>query len=201
MPFAVKSKIPSEKTYTHPDPALLERIDGGRRLYLYTHSPTPAELQGRMRKGAAVRIDQSWLQGSCFCFWQTLERFLTRSLPAKYTLFFCSWSRCCSWSFLSGTGALRTCLAIRGFGACNRIGGGGVQSLGRVRLCDPLNCSTRQASLSLTISRSLPKFISIESVMPSNHLILYRCLLLLPSIFPSIRVSSNESTLIGLAHV
>ena len=59
MPFAVKSKIPSEKTYTHPDPALLERIDGGRRLYLYTHSPTPAELQGRMRKGAAVRIDQS----------------------------------------------------------------------------------------------------------------------------------------------
>ena len=47
--------------------------------------------------------------------------------------------------------------------------------------------------LSLTISQSLPKFMSIESVMPSNHLILCRPLLLLPSVFPSIRVVSNES--------
>ena len=52
-----------------------------------------------------------------------------------------------------------------------------------------------QASLSITNSRSLPKLMSIESVMPSNHLILCRPLLLLPSIFPSIRVSSNESAL------
>ena len=50
-----------------------------------------------------------------------------------------------------------------------------------------------QASLSLTLSQSLPKFMSIESVMPSNHLILCHPLLLLPSIFPSIRVFSNES--------
>ena len=50
------------------------------------------------------------------------------------------------------------------------------------------------ASLSLTIPRSLPKFMSIELVMPSNHLILC-CPLLLPSIFPSIRVFSNESAL------
>ena len=50
-----------------------------------------------------------------------------------------------------------------------------------------------QASLSLNISQSLPKFISIESVMPSNHLILCCPLLLLPSIFPNIRVFSNES--------
>ena len=50
-----------------------------------------------------------------------------------------------------------------------------------------------QASLSITNFRSLPKFMSIESVMPSNHLILCRPLLLLPSIFPSIRVFSNES--------
>ena len=49
-----------------------------------------------------------------------------------------------------------------------------------------------QASLSLTISQSLPKFMSSESVMPSNHLILCHPLLLLPSIFPSIRVFSNE---------
>ena len=50
-----------------------------------------------------------------------------------------------------------------------------------------------QTSLSLTISRSLPKFMSIASVMPSSHLILWRPLFLLPSVFPSIRDFSNES--------
>ena len=55
--------------------------------------------------------------------------------------------------------------------------------------------AARQASLSITNSQSLLKLTSIESVMPSNHLILYRPLLLLPSIFPSIRVFSNESVL------
>ena len=55
--------------------------------------------------------------------------------------------------------------------------------------------AARQASLSITNSRSLPKLMSIESVMPSNHLILCHPLLLLPSIIPSIRVFSNESTL------
>ena len=52
-----------------------------------------------------------------------------------------------------------------------------------------------QASLSLTISQSLPKFLFIEMVMPSDHLILCCPLLLLPSIFPSIRVFSNELVL------
>ena len=52
-----------------------------------------------------------------------------------------------------------------------------------------------QASLSITISQSLLKLMSIESVMPSNYLILCCLLLLLPSIFPSIRVFSNESAL------
>ena len=52
-----------------------------------------------------------------------------------------------------------------------------------------------QASLSITKSWSSPKLMSIESVMPSNHLILCHPLLLLPSIFPSIRVFSNESVL------
>ena len=51
-----------------------------------------------------------------------------------------------------------------------------------------------QASLSLTISQSLPKFMFIASVMPSSHLILWHPLLLLPSIFPSIRDFSNESS-------
>ena len=55
--------------------------------------------------------------------------------------------------------------------------------------------AARQASLSITSSRSLPKLMSIESVMPSNHLILCQPLLLLPSISPSIRVFSNESAL------
>ena len=70
-----------------------------------------------------------------------------------------------------------------------------VQSLSRVRLfATPWNAAL-QASLSFTISRSLLKLMSIESVMPSNHLILCRPLLLLPSIFPIISVFSNESAL------
>ena len=59
-------------------------------------------------------------------------------------------------------------------------------------LCDSMNRSS-QASLSVTNSRSPPKPMFIESVMPSNHLIFCRPLLLLPSIFASIRVFSNES--------
>ena len=55
--------------------------------------------------------------------------------------------------------------------------------------------AAHQAALSITNSQSLLKLISIESVMPSNHLILHRPLLFLPSIFPSIRVFSNESLL------
>ena len=55
--------------------------------------------------------------------------------------------------------------------------------------------ATHQASLSFTVSRSLLKLMSIVSVIPSNHLILCRPLLLLPSIFPSIRVFSSESDL------
>ena len=60
-------------------------------------------------------------------------------------------------------------------------------------LCDPMNCS--KASLSITNSQSLLKLMSIELVMPSSHLILCCPLLLLPSIFPSIRVFSKESVL------
>ena len=70
-----------------------------------------------------------------------------------------------------------------------------VQSLSHVRLFVTPWIATRQASLSITNSRSLPKPMPIESVMPSSHLILCRPLFLLPSIPPSIRVFSNESTL------
>ena len=69
-----------------------------------------------------------------------------------------------------------------------------VQSHSRVRLFATPWTAARQASLSITNSRSLLKLTSIESVMSSNHLIL-GCPLLLPSIFPSIRVFSSESVL------
>ena len=70
-----------------------------------------------------------------------------------------------------------------------------VQSLSHVPLFATPWTAARQASLSFAISWSLLKFMSIESVMPSNHFILCRPLVLLPSIFPSIRVFSNESAL------
>ena len=70
-----------------------------------------------------------------------------------------------------------------------------VQSLSCVWLFVTPWTAARQAFLSITNSRSLLRLTSIESVMPSNYLILYRPLLLLPSIFPSIRVFSNESFL------
>ena len=70
-----------------------------------------------------------------------------------------------------------------------------VQSLSCVRLFATPCTAARQASLSISKSQSLLKLMSIESVMPSNHLIFCRPLLLLPSVFPSIRVFSNESAL------
>ena len=70
-----------------------------------------------------------------------------------------------------------------------------IQSLSRGPLFATPWSAALQASLSFTISQSLLKFMSTESVMPSNHLILCRPLLLLPSILSSIRVFSNESVL------
>ena len=70
-----------------------------------------------------------------------------------------------------------------------------VQLLSRVRLFATPWTAVRQASLSITNSRSLPKLMSIESVLSSSHLILCCPLLLLPSIFPNIRVFSSESSL------
>ena len=70
-----------------------------------------------------------------------------------------------------------------------------VQLLNRVRLFVTPWITARQASLSITNSRSSPKLMCIKSVMPSSHLILCRPLLLLPPIPPSIRVFSNESAL------
>ena len=71
-----------------------------------------------------------------------------------------------------------------------------VQSLSRVRLFATPWTAARQASLDITNSQSLLKLMSTESVMPPNHLILCRPLLLPPSIFPSIRVFSSGSALL-----
>ena len=68
-----------------------------------------------------------------------------------------------------------------------------VQSLGRVQLFVTPWTAAFQAPLSSTVSRSLFRFMSIESVMPPNHLILCQSLIILPSVFPSIRVFSRES--------
>ena len=70
-----------------------------------------------------------------------------------------------------------------------------VQSLIHVRLFATPWAAARQTSLSFTISWNLLKLMSLELVIPSNHLILWHPLFLLPSIFPSIRVSSNKSVL------
>ena len=76
-----------------------------------------------------------------------------------------------------------------------RLSVGSVQLLSHVRLFATPWIAARQASLSITSSRSSLRLMSIESVMPSSHLILYRPLLLLPPILPSIKVFSNESSL------
>ena len=71
-----------------------------------------------------------------------------------------------------------------------------LQLLSRVRLFVTPQTAACQVSLSITNSQSLFKLMSIESVMPSNHFILWHPLLLLPSIFPSVWVFSNESVLL-----
>ena len=70
-----------------------------------------------------------------------------------------------------------------------------VQSLSCVRLFETLWTAAHQASLSINISQSLLKYMSLKSVMSSNHLILCCPLILLPSIFPNIRTFSSESVL------
>ena len=77
----------------------------------------------------------------------------------------------------------------------NRTAISSIQSLSRVQLFVTPWTAACQASLSITNFQSLLKLMSIESVMPSNHLILFHPLLLPPSIFPSIRVFSNESVI------
>ena len=85
-------------------------------------------------------------------------------------------------------------MVTRNFSKRSKIQLRSVQSLSRVQLCDAWTAAC-QASLSITTSWSLLKLMSIESLTPSNHLILCCRLLLLPSIFPNVRVFSKESAL------
>ena len=91
------------------------------------------------------------------------------------------------------TSSFELCLSICFF--LSSVQFSSVQSLSRAWLFVTPWIAARQASLSITNSRSLLKFMPIESVMPSNHLILCHPLLLPPSNFPSITVFSNESAL------
>ena len=102
------------------------------------------------------------------------------------------------WSTENGRGKetpqlphLASCVSICNLGSLVAV----VQSLSRVWLSVTPWTAGHQASLFITMSQSLLKLMSVESVIPSHHLILCRPLLLLPSIFPSIRVFSNQSVL------
>ena len=97
---------------------------------------------------------------------------------------------------LSSSACFQTCKLCPQFFSLGEGQLSSVQPLDHVRLFATPRTAARQASLSITNSWSLLKPMSIESVMPSNHLILCHPLLLPPSIFPSIRVFSNESALI-----
>ena len=90
---------------------------------------------------------------------------------------------------------IKRCLLFERKAMKNLVQFSSFQLLSHVQLFTTPWTAARQASLSITNSQSLPKLMSIESVRPSNHLILCRPLLLLPSIFPSIRVFSNQSAL------
>ena len=103
------------------------------------------------------------------------------------------WNSAFRWVYLFFSPLPFTSLLFSIIFSSNLIQFSSVQSLSRVRLFATPWTTAHQASLSITNSWSLPRPMSIELVMPSNHLILCHPLLLLPSIFPSIRVFSTES--------
>ena len=102
------------------------------------------------------------------------------------------WNLCELWDFLLIFKF--SCSSTESFSS-SRLSGNSIQSLSRVQLFATPWTAVRQVSLSITNSWSLFRLIPIESVMPSNHLILCRPLLFLPSVLSSIRVFSNESAL------
>ena len=149
-------------------------------------SPVPGILQARTLEWVAISFSNAWK-------WKVKVRslsgvrLLATPLTAPYQAPPSMWfSRQEYWSGVPLPSPLET--------SSDQIRSD--QSLSRVRLFAIPWIAARQASLSITNSRSSLRFMSIESVMRSSHLILCRPLLLLPPIPPSIRVFSNESTLL-----
>ena len=127
--------------------------------------------------------NRSMLEAGVFYYILTLCQACALSLPPSHIFGWGNW----------GTEEFSKSSVPR-LGLCDQNITSSVQSLSSARLFATPWTTAYQASLSITNSRSLLKLMSIESVMPSNHLILCHPLLL-PSIFPSIRVFSNESVL------
>ena len=117
---------------------------------------------------------------------------LGSSLSALCTIYLTPYAPLCVHAFLLLFWCIHVCLFFLN-GSVLQFSS--VQSLSHVRLFTTLWTAALQASLSITNSRSLLKLMSIESVMPSDHLILCHPLLFPSLIFPSIRVFSNESVL------
>ena len=147
-----------------------------------------------------------WLDSSVTLWWSRGHRMWNKSPSCSHQLIL--WISAMYWAiyryllccFYSACVLWRTVPALRE--ACHStrvpmfiVQFSSVQSLSHIRLFATPWTTACQTSLSITNSGSLPKLMSIESVMPSNHLILCLALPLLPSIFPNIRVFSNESAL------
>ena len=123
----------------------------------------------------------------CYCYWilWVLCKFW---ILAPYQIWFAIiFSHSVGWLFFNG---ILCCIEVFS------VQFSSVQSPSHVHIFATPWAVARQASLSITNSRSPPKLMSIESVMPSSHLILCHLLLLLPSVFPSSRVFSNEWALL-----
>ena len=127
-----------------------------------------------------IRKEKFYEEQCIWCLYSSQSVFLmSRTMPFQEIERFSQ--------FYQDTNNTQHCISLPTFSS--------VQSLSLVRLFATPLIAALQASLSITNSRSSLKLMSIKSVMPSSHLILWRPLLLLPPIPPSIRVFSNESTL------
>ena len=169
------------------------QVVNGRRKW----QPTPVFLPGESQGGGAwwavvSGVAQSRTQlkrlSSSSSQWQPTLVFLPGKSQERWSLV-----GCCLWGRTESDTTEMTQQQQSESIVCSPISS--VQELSHVWLFATPWTTARQASLSITNSWTLLKLMSIESVMPSNHLILHRSLLLPPLIFPSIRVFSNESVL------
>ena len=160
--------------------AVSSKPQGSRRLLLWTHASYSLALaQGTEKPFTSLFLQSSWL---CAGIWSPILQMRTLSLREEAEIPLLQDEQGSKPKSVRLQSPLQEISVV-------------VQSLSCVRLFVTPWTAACQASLSFTISQSLLKLRSIESVTPSNHLILCLPLLLLPSIFPSIRVFSNELSL------